>query len=115
MPQEQKTVTQAGDNSKFLAKEFADMVRQRLTWRVKKIVLFGSQARGDQRPGSDFDFLIVVNRRDKALRKTILDASVEIMNKHYQLASFIICDEDEWRRKQYFPIGLNILKEGVEI
>ncbi len=33
-----------------------------------EIVLFGSRARGNARPGSDFDFLVVVPNSEEALR-----------------------------------------------
>lgn len=38
-----------------LLREHADLLRQ---YRVKKIGLFGSYARGDHKPGSDIDFLV---------------------------------------------------------
>ena len=98
-----------------VTKEFAAAVRQRLTSHVKKIILFGSRARGDYREGSDYDFLIVVDQRSKRRKNAVLDASVEIMNNHYALAAYILWDEDEWEYKKGFPIGLNILKEGIEV
>ena len=95
--------------------EFAERTRSRLKNHLKKIILFGSRARGDFYEGSDYDFLIVLDEREKKFREIVLDESVEIMNKYYALIGFIICDEKEWERKKQFPIGLNILKEGVEL
>ena len=34
---------------------------------IDRLVLFGSRARGDHRPDSDYDLLVVVGRRDPAL------------------------------------------------
>jgi uncharacterized protein len=98
-----------------IAKQFAQLVRQKLSYHVKRIILFGSYARGDFTERSDRDILIVVDQRDKRTQELVLDVSVEIMNKYYTLVGSIVCDEQEWERKQYFPIGLNILKEGIEI
>ena len=95
--------------------EFAERVRRRLKKHLKKIILFGSRARGDFYEGSDYDILIVLDKREKDSQEMVLDESVEIMNKYYALIGFIICDEKEWERKKQFPIGLNILKEGVEL
>jgi predicted nucleotidyltransferase len=41
---------------------------------IRKIVLFGSRARGDERPWSDYDLLILVDRRDQSLVDKIYDA-----------------------------------------
>ena len=98
-----------------ISRQFAQLVRKKLRNNLKKIILFGSHARGDYTKDSDYDFLVIVKNRDKRTQDLILDASVEIMNKYYALAGSIVCDEKEWQRKKYFPIGLNIIKEGVEI
>ncbi len=98
-----------------IVREFAIAARKRLTGRVKKIILFGSRARGDFGMGSDYDFLVIVDKRDKKIRNAVLEASVEIMNRYYELAAFIVWDEEEWLQKQHYPIGMNILREGVEI
>lgn len=64
-----------------VVKEFARAVRQKLGPRVKRIVLFGSRARGDTRKGSDYDVLIVVNNRDRELEEAVLDVELDILNR----------------------------------
>lgn len=98
-----------------ISQEFANRVRRKLGKHVKQIILFGSRARGDFTEGSDYDILIVVDKREKLFQEMVLDESVEMMNKYYALMGSIVCDEKEWERKKRFPIGLNILKEGVEL
>lgn len=93
--------------------DFANNVRKKLGNHVKEIILFGSHARGDFTEGSDYDFLIVVDKRRKAEEDILLDIGVEFLNKYEALIAEILCDEKEWERKKHFPIGLNILKEGV--
>jgi len=36
---------------------------------MEEIYLFGSRAKGEERPDSDYDLLIIVNRPDKEFRK----------------------------------------------
>jgi len=48
-----------------IPQEFASIVRKKLKNHVKEIILFGSHARGDFTEGSDYDFLIVVDKRRK--------------------------------------------------
>ena len=103
------------NNVDKIAVEFTEIVRNKLKDRLKKIILFGSHARGDFTEGSDFDVLIVVDERGKGIQEVVLDSCVEIMNKYYALIGCIVCDEREWERKKKFPIGLNILKEGIEL
>lgn len=95
--------------------EFAEILRKRLKGRLKKVILFGSHGRGDFAEGSDYDFLVVVDKRKKTDEKILSDMGVEFLNKYDILISDIICDEKEWERKKRFPIGLNILKEGIEL
>jgi predicted nucleotidyltransferase len=95
--------------------EFAERTRSRLKNHLKKIILFGSRARGNFYEGSDYDILIVVDKREKQFQEIVLDESVEIMNKYDALIGHIVCDEKEWEKKKKFPIGLNILDEGIEL
>ena len=96
-----------------ISQEFANNVRKKLGNHVKEIILFGSHARGDFTEGSDYDFLIVVDKRRKTDENILLDIGVEFLDKYEALIAEILCDEKEWERKKRFPIGLNILKEGV--
>ncbi len=98
-----------------ITQQFARLVRQKLEQHIKKMILFGSHARGEATEDSDYDVLVIVDRRDKNVQELVLDASVEVMDRYYALVGSIVCDENEWERKKSFPIGLNILKEGIEI
>ena len=95
--------------------EFAEILRKKLKGRLRKAILFGSHARGDFTEGSDYDFLVIVDKRRKTDEKILSDLGVEFLNKYDVLIADIICDEEEWERKKRFPIGLNILKEGIEL
>jgi predicted nucleotidyltransferase len=100
---------------KRIDQEFAGIVKKRLKNNLKKIILFGSHARGDYNDSSDYDILVIVDKKNKSIQDIILDACVEIMDNYYELIGCIVCDEKEWEMKKRFPIGLNILKEGVEL
>jgi predicted nucleotidyltransferase len=97
------------------AREYADLVRAKLGPHVKQVVLFGSQARGDAREGSDFDFLVVVDQRTPTVRERVLDAGVEMLNRYDQLFASLLYSEEEWRESQRFPIGWNIEREGLAV
>jgi predicted nucleotidyltransferase len=63
----------------------ADIVRRIVeTAQPEKIILFGSRARGDARPNSDFDILVIKEssepgyRRDAPLYVALADLPVEV-------------------------------------
>jgi predicted nucleotidyltransferase len=105
--------TNMNDQAQNIAREFAALLRDRLGPRVKQVILFGSQARGDARDGSDYDVLVVVDERTPEIEETVLDTDVEMMNRHETLFASIIKTEKEWRRLEKFPIGWNIKQEGI--
>ena len=95
-----------------IAREYAGVLRQQLGARVRQVVLFGSRARGDADDFSDFDVLIVVDKRTRDLRDLITDAGVRMMDRYGTLFGALVYSENEWERIKGFPIGWNILKEG---
>ncbi len=104
-----------GRETKKINREFVKIIRKKLENHIKKIVLFGSYARCDFTEGSDYDIMVIVDKKEKFIQDSILDACVEIMNKYYELIACIVYDEKEWEIKKRFPLGLNILKEGIEL
>lgn len=99
-----------------ISQEFSTILKDKLGNHIKKIILFGSRARGDfDSKKSDYDFLIVVDIDNKALRDCILNIEVDFLNKYEELLTTIIYDEKEWEFNKYVPLGLNILKEGITL
>ena len=98
-----------------IAKEYTTVLRQKLGERLKKVILYGSQARGDAGEGSDYDVLVLVDERTPVIREAVIDAGVEMMNKHNTLFAATIYDEHEWEQAQGFPLAWNIRQEGIAI
>ena len=98
-----------------VALEFARVVRSRLGERARRIILFGSRARGDARPESDYDVVVVVDRRTPEVREALLEIEVDIMDRHGSLVACLLRDETEWSASQGQPIGLNVAREGVPL
>jgi predicted nucleotidyltransferase len=84
---------------------------------IQTIYLFGSRARGDERPDSDYDFLIVVKRPHKEFRKEIYNAVVDVLLENNKLVSLkIVKGKDFVRLSQMgLPFIKNVLKEGMKI
>lgn len=87
---------------------------------LKKVILYGSYARGDQDQYgevSDIDILILVDLNDreiKKLEKKIIDYSYDLDLEYDILLSPIIENIDKYNNKiKYMEFYKNIAKEGV--
>lgn len=98
-----------------IIEEYPRRLREKLKDHVKKIFLFGSRARGDFTPASDYDFAVIVDKRNRDTENSIDEVSGEILYEYSELIGPIIWDEIEWEERKRFPIGINILKDGREL
>ncbi|MBI4865225.1 MAG: nucleotidyltransferase domain-containing protein [Candidatus Riflebacteria bacterium] len=46
--------------------------------RLRRVILYGSRARGEARPGSDYDVLVVVDRREPELCSRLYEITARI-------------------------------------
>jgi len=95
--------------------EYSQLVKKHLGQHLKRLVLFGSHARGEAQEGSDYDILMIVDNRTKEIREKALDIAVEMMNRYEKLFSALIYDEIEWEKAQMFPLAWNIHREGISL
>ena len=72
---------------------FSQKLKENLSKNIKELVLFGSRARGDYKDGSDYDFLIVVNEKNKEIIKSIRQVEVEFLDKFDILSASLIFNE----------------------
>lgn len=98
-----------------VAREYSTKVRAALGDRIREIILFGSRARGNNTEWSDYDVLVIVDKRDREIVKEIRKIAVEILDEHERLIGNIVYDTKEWERKKQFPLGRNIQREGIRM
>lgn len=78
-----------------------------------EVILFGSRARGDYRPDSDWDFLLLLEQPlTPDLKGFILDQLYELELQTDSVISTIIHTKTEWKRRAVTPIYQIIKKEG---
>lgn len=84
---------------------------------IKSIYLFGSRSRDDWRPDSDYDILIVLERKERALIDKLYDIVMDILLETGRLVSLKIFTEAEFNRLSSIPTPFieNILKEGIKL
>lgn len=95
------------------ALRYAGEVRKRLGDHVKQVLLFGSRARGDASEESDYDFVVVLDSKNKAYREQIIDAGVTMLNATDRLFAALVYGPDEWAAVRSSPLGWNIQREGL--
>ncbi len=100
--------------------QFTQLIRQQIIRKepAAKIVLFGSRARGDVHPESDWDILILLPR-DKVGRATEMefrDLLFDLQLESGQGISTFVYSEKEWENKYSItPLYQNIKNEGVQL
>ena len=92
--------------------DYSRTIKTILKHQLKTMILFGSRARGDFNPDSDYDFLIVLKNKEESLLDKIKNSQLDFLNQYDLLASCLVLDESEWKEEQKYPLGKNILKEG---
>jgi len=83
----------------------------------ERLILFGSQARGDAREDSDWDLLVLLNREKRSFSKEYDEYAYpfsEIGDKYNTFVSVIVRNKNDWE-SQPSLLKYNIEQEGIEI
>lgn len=92
-----------------IAKNFADTVKSD---KIKLMMLFGSVARGDYRPDSDIDILVVSDYRKEIWPKISLIIADTILEEG-ELLSIHLISENMFNETKDYSFLTNVLKEGI--
>ena len=102
----QKAIEQLVNNTKIV---FGD--------RAKKIILYGSYARGDFNNNSDIDIIILTDLNSEEMpeyQDKIWDYAYEIESKNNIIVSVLVKNLDRYNYLlEALPFYMNIQKEGV--
>lgn len=84
---------------------------------IKEIYLFGSRCRDDWRPDSDYDFLIIMEKKDRDVISKLYDAVMDILLDTGRLISLKIFSLPEFNRLKSIRSSFisNVLNEGVRL
>lgn len=97
--------------------EFTQQVQKVLGKSLKKVILYGSYARGDYREDSDIDIMILTTLTDEEIRQiktTIYDVAFDFQMEYGVDISVIIKNEEHFNYwLGALPFYNNIQKEGV--
>ena len=102
------------ENEKKAIREATRMLKEK--YPVKKVILFGSKARGDSDAESDIDLLLVMKRSIHwKERQEIIHELFDLGMKHDVIFSILDTTESDFDRGIFtaFPIYQEIIREGV--
>ena len=83
----------------------------------EKLILFGSQARGDTHEESDWDLLVLLNKEKKTFEdEDMYGFPFDKIGWNYGVAiNTMIYSTKEWEKRKITPFYKNVVEEGIEI
>jgi predicted nucleotidyltransferase len=94
---------------------FVNRIRERYGHNLKEVLLFGSRARGDCEPTSDYDLLLVFNEVSPEVKAFIGDLEGEMLYQYNSLFCAFPLTEADLKRKRFEPFIMNAKKEGISL
>lgn len=93
--------------------EYEELLLKKFPKRIRKLMLFGSKARGDANRSSDIDILVVVRRNGKKVVRKIVELTHQPIAKYLVDISPIVVEENFF--KSWSPLLEHINKEAITI
>jgi len=96
---------------------FLGRLRERFPGEIMQTTLFGSKARGDSRPWSDIDILIIVKEESWPLRGEISILAANVSLEYDVLIGPRVIGQERWERmrERRFSLYRNIAAEGIPL
>jgi predicted nucleotidyltransferase len=91
--------------------EFAEEAQDELGESLKKLILYGSVARGDEKDGSDVDVFAVVESKEELEKLEDIAFDIGVMN-YGVFISVQGQEEENFRQRKNHPFIKTVLGEG---
>ena len=89
----------------------------RVRGEVVELYLYGSRARGEHRPDSDYDVFVVLGERTRPTVDALYDAVVDVVCETGSLISLKIVSRESFKKSRAAgnPFVANVLRDGVPL
>ncbi|MBF8266208.1 MAG: nucleotidyltransferase [Dehalococcoidia bacterium] len=97
------------------AEDLSALLRAKFGHQVNAVILFGSRARGDSQEWSDYDLIVLVDKKTPELRETISETAWEFGFSRNVTISILVFEKERFDCDKYEPLFMNVRKEGVRV
>jgi len=114
-----REIIDQNENVKKLSYELKSGLKTIFGHKLKKIIIYGSYARGEFEEGSDIDIMVLLDMVEDEIEKKkdeVIDLTVELTTRFGIVISIIENNHDyfnDWM--EVLPFFANVAKEGVSI
>ncbi len=97
-------------SSNMIVLSFVHALKKRLDKHLIELWLFGSHARVDYTPDSDYDMLIVAKGDISRIKKIVLEEEYKLLVDREELVVSTIYTPETWAVDYNSPLGWNVRK-----
>jgi predicted nucleotidyltransferase len=94
---------------------FKKRLCERFPREVRKVLLYGSRARGDFSQGSDYDVIVLVERTNKELEEQICALAWDFGFEQRVSISVLVFEQALYEGDRYEPLFMNVRREGIAV
>ena len=94
-------------------KEIANLLRAQFGIHLKRVLFFGSRARGDASPESDFDCLLIFDNVTPEIKRQLEELSSKWLLDKGLVFAWVAVSEADLERLRYEPFLRNAQREGI--
>lgn len=80
-----------------------------------KVMLFGSRARGDARPDSDWDVMVLINDDAVGKRWRMSGDLIDLGWDIDKIINPIVYTHSEWNKRSFTPFYKNVMQDKIEL
>jgi predicted nucleotidyltransferase len=95
--------------------EFAAKAREVCGDAIEEIILFGSVARGHDRPDSDIDILVITSDENFRLREYLTGLAFDLLMQTGERLSVKVISRADVAAHRHYPFIRHLLRDGVAV
>ncbi|MEW5692736.1 MAG: nucleotidyltransferase domain-containing protein [Candidatus Hydrogenedentota bacterium] len=104
-------------DEKRILNDFVNRITREFGVHLSRVIFFGSRAKGVALPWSDFDILIVLDKRERDIIEGLYDKVMDLLLEYGVNLSLKIYDQQNFQRMMKLPTPFmaEIQNTGVEL